>query len=54
MTNINADQNAVVDFYKVQDDDENSFHIERTEIVQAKNSVVSRQNLLHQSGAGAR
>lgn len=45
LTNINADQNAVVDFYKIQDDDENSFHIERTEIRQAKNSVVSHHNL---------
>lgn len=45
LTNIRAYQNAVVDFYKVQNEDKNSFHIEKTEIFQAKNSSVSHHNL---------
>jgi Fe-S cluster assembly protein SufD len=45
VTNIKAAPNAVVDYYKIQNEDDNSFHIERTEIVMARSSNVTHHNL---------
>lgn len=41
---VYADENAVVDLYKIQNENENSFHIDKTDVYQLKQSVFSHFN----------
>ncbi len=45
VTEVFTDANAVVDLYKIQNEKTDSFHIERTEIHQKKESVFSHFNI---------
>ncbi len=44
VSEIYVDENALVDIYKIELENENSFHIERTEVYQRANSVFSHYN----------
>ncbi len=41
VTDVYADENAILDFYKIQNESEKAFHIDKIEIVQKTKSVVS-------------
>ncbi|MBI9070546.1 MAG: Fe-S cluster assembly protein SufD [Melioribacteraceae bacterium] len=45
VTNINADENAHVDYYKIQNENENAFHVHQVNIEQQKSSNVSSYSL---------
>lgn len=44
-TEIFADENSIVDFYKIQNESGNAFHIERVETIQNRKSVFSHYNI---------
>lgn len=46
VTEILADENSVVDFYKVQKENENAFHIEKVQAVQKRSSVFNHYNFV--------
>ncbi len=44
-TNINADENSIVDFHQIVDESDNAYHIENTQIYQKGNSRVTHFSL---------
>ncbi len=44
-TEVLAEENAIVDLYKIQNESNNAFHIERVEAHQSKQSVFSHYNI---------
>lgn len=45
VTEVLVDENAVVDFYKTQNESDSSYHIEKMEAFQNKNSVLNHFNI---------
>ncbi len=45
VTDVYADENAIIDFYKIQNESEKAFHIDKIEITQKSKSVVSNFSL---------
>ncbi len=43
-TELFADENAVIDLYKIEQESKEAFHVDKTELHQKKNSVVSHGN----------
>ena len=45
LTEIYAEENSVIDFYKVQNESDNAYHIDKTEVYQNRDSVFSHYNM---------
>ncbi len=45
VTDVFADENAIIDFYKIQNESEKAFHIDKIDITQKSKSVVSNFSL---------
>ncbi|MCX6175599.1 MAG: Fe-S cluster assembly protein SufD [Ignavibacteriales bacterium] len=45
ITEVYVEENAIVDFYKIQNENDESYHIEKVQAIQKKNSVFNHYNI---------
>lgn len=45
VTEVYADENSIVDLYKIQNENDNSFHIEKVQAYQKRNSIFNHYNI---------